>query len=229
MSMSEWAKREVELACKREAPDRKKCDWDYGCACYESALKAYLSLMEDQHSGMSFGFTAGILKRLLEEKPLTPIEDVPDVWNRITRRDDGTEVYQCSRMHSLFKLVDPDGTVKYSDIDRYYCEDANGLTYHSGLEANMLDDLHPIGMPYYPPLGRYVFLTRELLTNRKNGDFDTKAILELKSPDGTEEVINRYFAESNDGWREISYTEFIERAEEDRYRREAEEGGQENG
>ena len=35
MSMLEWAKREVEIACKNENPDRKEGEFDYGCACYE--------------------------------------------------------------------------------------------------------------------------------------------------------------------------------------------------
>lgn len=43
-SMELWAEREVEIACKHEAPDRKPGEWDYGCACYESALKAFRSL-----------------------------------------------------------------------------------------------------------------------------------------------------------------------------------------
>jgi hypothetical protein len=77
--MSDWAKREVEIACKREAPDRKDGEWDYGCACYESALKAYQSLMEDGHSGFSFSLTRQILNRLIDGKPLTPIEDIPEV------------------------------------------------------------------------------------------------------------------------------------------------------
>ena len=49
MSMLEWAKREVEIACKRENPDKKEGEFDYGCACYESALKAFESLCEDGH------------------------------------------------------------------------------------------------------------------------------------------------------------------------------------
>lgn len=61
MSMLEWAKREVEIACKRENPDKKEGEFDYGCACYESALKAFESLCEDGHSGMSIGFTKNIL------------------------------------------------------------------------------------------------------------------------------------------------------------------------
>ena len=30
MNLIEWAKNEVELACKRENPDRKAGEWDYG-------------------------------------------------------------------------------------------------------------------------------------------------------------------------------------------------------
>lgn len=212
MSMTDWAKREVEIAYKREAPNRKNDEWDYGCACYESALKAYLSLMDDDHSGASFGFTVGILKRLLEAKPLTPIEDVPEVWNDVTYKDDGGKDYQCSRMSSLFKHVSKDGTVRYSDVNRYYCKDVNsGATYTCGLEARVLDEKYPITMPYFPPLGQYVFTTAEFLTDRKNGDFDTKAIYNLKAPDGTTETINRFFAQSGNGWREIDIDEYVDR------------------
>ena len=44
MSMTEWAKREVEIASKRERGDKPESEWDYGCACYDSALKAFESL-----------------------------------------------------------------------------------------------------------------------------------------------------------------------------------------
>lgn len=66
MGMLGWAKREVELACKRENPDRKEGEFDYGCACYESALKAFKSLCEDGHSGFSIGLTKNILNRLID-------------------------------------------------------------------------------------------------------------------------------------------------------------------
>lgn len=48
MNMTDWAKREVEIACKRENPSRKEGEFDYGCACYESALKAFNCLMESK-------------------------------------------------------------------------------------------------------------------------------------------------------------------------------------
>ena len=75
MSMYTWAENEVRIACERENPDRKEGEFDYGCACYESALKAFKCLMEDGHSGMSINITRQILNRLLLHQPLTPIED----------------------------------------------------------------------------------------------------------------------------------------------------------
>ena len=66
MNMKEWAEREVKIACKRENPDRKEGEWDYGCACYESALKAFNSLLDDGHSGYSIGITKQILNRLID-------------------------------------------------------------------------------------------------------------------------------------------------------------------
>lgn len=39
------------LRKKRESAEDKD-DWDYGVACYESALRAYRSLERDGHSGI---------------------------------------------------------------------------------------------------------------------------------------------------------------------------------
>lgn len=50
---SEWAEDEVRLACKRENPDWDGKSFDYGCSCYQSALKAYKSICGDGHSGFS--------------------------------------------------------------------------------------------------------------------------------------------------------------------------------
>lgn len=80
MSMLEWAKNEVAIASKRERGDKPEGEWDYGCACYDSAMRAFESLLGDGHSGMSIGFTKNILNRLIDGKPLTPIEDTEEVW-----------------------------------------------------------------------------------------------------------------------------------------------------
>lgn len=216
MSMSDWAKREVEIACKREAPDRKDGEWDYGCACYESALKAYLCLMEDGHSGFSFGMTRQILNRLMEGKPLTPIDDVPENWNYIHEdSEDGSKKYQCRRMSSLFKYIYPDGHVRYSDCERYYCIDVDAphISYSGGGASDILDDSFPITFPYNPPSGKYKITTREYLTDRANGDFDTKAFLQITTPDGQIVEVNRYFGEVDGKWTELTKEQFDIRVE----------------
>jgi len=209
-NMIDWAKREVEIACKREAPDRKDGEWDYGCACYESALKAYMSLMEDEHSGMSFSITRSILNRLMEGKPLTPIEDVPEEWNEISVDDIGERMYQSRRMRGLFKHVGPDGAVRYNDVNRVCCRNKNEpkISYHSGHASRLIDKLYPITMPYSPPAGHYELTCEEWLTDRRNGDFDTWAYLTLKTPGGDSVGVFRYFKDGPDGAVEINEGEY---------------------
>lgn len=113
--MYEWAEQECRIACKKENPDFNfdSEDFDYGCSCYKSALKAYKSLCEDGHSGTSFNFTRRILERLMSGQPLTPITDedffiVPpsdyplesDEW--LAKHGLKSEI-QCPRMSSLFR------------------------------------------------------------------------------------------------------------------------------
>ena len=214
MSMIDWAKREVELACKREKAGCKEGEWDYGCACYESALKAYLSLCEDGHSGMSFSITRQILIRLMDGKTLTPIDDVPETWDLISE-DDGIKEYQCNRAYALFKNVYPDGTVKYHDNESYYCKDINtGLSYFGGGAREIIEKYaKPITFPYIQPDKKYVLHTAEYLSDRKNGDFDTKAYLALDTPEGKHIVINEYYGEVDGKWKKLSKSEFDKRVQ----------------
>lgn len=216
MSMKEWAKREVELACKRENPDRKEGEWDYGCACYESALKAFDSLLGDGHSGFSIGLTKHILNRLIDGKVLTPIEDTDDIWNYISERGDGTKVYQCKRMSSFFKDVHPDGFVTFSDNNRFYCVnvDTPDVAYYSALVRNVMNEAFPITMPYMPPEKDIKVVCEEFLTDRKYGDFDTVGILYFLNQEGGLVEIQRYFKEDGDmyeRWTEIDKTEYEKR------------------
>lgn len=215
-SMELWAEDEVALACKREAPNRKDGEWDYGCACYESALKAFNSLCEDGHSGFSIGLTKAILNRLINNKPLLPIEDIDDVWNDISDISGlkGEEVnYQCKRMSSLFKYVYADGTIKYRDVDRYHGVNINdpNAPYHSGLIDTVMDKLYPITMPYMPADRAYKVYTEEFLVDPKNGDFDTVGILYVITPSLERVEINRYFKEAPNGFAEIDESEYVKR------------------
>ena len=222
MSMSEWAKREVEIACKKENPDRQEDEFDYGCACYESALKAYASLLEDGHSGMSIWVTKHILNRLIDGQPLTPIEDTPDVWDEGHHRKDYTS-YQCERYSALFKRVYDDGRVEYEDIDACHCVDVDNpdASYYGGLASVIYRVMYPITMPYMPSKPDKMFC-HSFLYNDDGGDYDTYAIIAIErhTENGTKTIpVNRYFKElpgegggyKNTGWEEIYEEEYKHR------------------
>lgn len=225
-----WAEREVRLACEHERRGNGTNDdeFDYDVACYKSALyksalKAYKSLAEDGHSGYSIRLTKNVLNRLIEHKPLIPIEDTDDVWFEVhdeMPRHPGIIKYQCKRMGSLWKKIDENGNVSYIDNNRAVGIGINDkIPYTSGLTTHIYDDMYPITMPYMPYTEPAYIFTEELLTDRKNGDFDTTAVYYAELPNGTRVDINRYFCEppkDHDGelyygWLEINEEEFKQR------------------
>lgn len=223
MNLLEWAKKEVEIVSKRERGSNPENKWDYGVACYESALKAFESLLEDGHSGMSIAITKNILNRLIEGKPLTPIEDTDDVWNKCYRGNgDNKTTYQCKRMSSLFKDVYDDGKVVYKDINRYYCINKNdpNISWNNGFIGNIYNEMFPLTMPYTPSNKADLIVCDELLTDPKNGDFDTIAVLYIQRAHGERVEVNRYFKEGDTSFIEISKDEYEERVAMDKERRE---------
>lgn len=216
MGMKEWAGEEIKLVCKRENPDWDGKSFDYGCSCYQSALKAYRSLCDDGHSGFSFGLTKNILIRLMDGLPLTPIEDTPDVWNDTRIDKDGRIIYQCNRMSSLFKYVDDKGNVRYHDVERAFCEEiTNPRDRFSGSACNIIDDLFPITMPYYPKTTeKYKVITNTFLAKgfeSDDTDFNTRAVLYVITPEKEKVEVNRYYGEVNGKFVEITKDEYDKR------------------
>lgn len=209
-SLTDWAEREVELACKKED--------GYGAGCYKSALKAFRSLCDDGHSGCSIGITKAILNRLIDGKPLTTIEDTPDVWIECTWGDsDGNAVYQNSRMSGLFKDVFPDGTTKFHDVDRVTLieveDDGTETSWHSGLASKLVDEIvGPITLPYYPKAKPYKVYAQQFdSVNAEVGCFDTSHIIKIVDPDGNEIPCERFYAETVDDMVEIDKEEYLRR------------------
>ena len=219
MNMNDWAKQEIEIACKCEQEDDSAIMCDYTRACCESAYKAFQSLLEDEHSGMSIGFTKNILNRLIDGKPLTAIKDTPEVWAEANYygKVEGVESFRCTRMSSLTKDVYPDGRVDYCDTNYYYCvnrDDPEAPTWHNGFISRIIHEKYPITMPYYPTKPYVVYCT-EGLFDPKNGDFDTIGVWYVQKPDGEKDVIERFFKEaprdSDEQWIEINKQEYLER------------------
>lgn len=221
MSIIEWAKSEVEIASKKERGDKPESEWDYGVACYESALKALESLCADGHSDYSIGVTKHILNRLIDWKPLTPIEDTEEIWELKYTNESGESHYQCKRMSSLFKVVSPDGQITYHDINRYFCvdEDNPDVRYYNGFVRSIYDEMCPMEMPYMPTDGVDKVVCAELLTDPKNGDYDTMAILYIQRANGEKVEVNRYFKEGGSSFIEITFEEYMERKVMDRDRK----------
>jgi hypothetical protein len=217
--MKEWAENECRIACGRENPNYNfdSDGFDYGCDCYKSALKAYKSLMDDGHSGMSFSFTRSILTRLMEGLPLTPIQDEDfkeeencygELPEGLAKRGLKSDI-QCSRMSSLFRKETLDGEVTYHDLNRSVCVDVENPSdlYGSGADR-VVDELFPITMPYYPQPGRYKVYVQTFLTDKKNGDFDTKGILYIETPSGKKVDVNRFMTEKDGKWIDITKEEY---------------------
>lgn len=202
MRMSEWAEKEIEIAKKREREASGVSDgWDYGCACYDSAFKAFKSLLKDDHSGMSIMLTKQILNRLIDGKTLTPIEDTPDIWNQIEENK-----YQCKRMSSLFKDVDENGNVSYHDNNYAVCMNIKSNTgWHSGLVNNYVYSRYPITMPYIPNDKPYKVYCEDFLYMHPDavGEFDHKALLYMIKPNGEREEVDKYFMEQDNETIEI--------------------------
>lgn len=197
MTMSEWAEKEVELY-------KEDCD-GYFSLCADSALKAFKSLCEDGHSGMSICFTRDILVRLIDGEPLTAVEDREEDWEKV-----GEDKFQHKRMCRLFKTV-KNGKTSYFDVDRVYgMLRESTATFTNGLITRIIDEMYPITMPYMPN-GRYCVIVEDYLYDEKNGDYDTRAILSVKEPDGTVKLINRYFKETEQGFIEIDFEEYAKR------------------
>lgn len=192
MSIS-WAEREIELLKEQNKPD-KEDEFDYVGECCNSALRAYKSLLDDGHSGMSIAVTKEILNRLINDKPLTPIEDTDDMWNKLDFGSEHDE-YVCKRMHGLFKNVYSDGRVKYNDVNRVVGVNINNpdAVFSSNSTRNIVNELYPITFPYMPPNKPYKVYTEDFLYDKNNGDFDTEGFFYLITPEGKRVEINKFY------------------------------------
>lgn len=192
-----WAEHEVELA--KENGD------EYYNHCLDAALEAYRILCDRGHSGNSISVTKSILNCLIEQRPLSPIFDTPDVWSEV-----GQNKYQCNRYSALFKdvnVINDEEHISYHDVDRFVCyEEESDIPFHNGFISKELHKMFPISLPYYPE--RFKVIVKEELFNPDNGDFDTITIIKVIKPNGDTVNIQRYFTEKEHKLVEISYEEY---------------------
>ena len=217
MSTDIWAKREVELA-KNEAlkSGSDNCSTHYICECLNSALKAFNSLRQDVHSGASMEQTLMFLQRLVRGFPLTPIDE-DTTWVKSSVSESGTITYQCARMTSLFKDVDREGNITYSDVNRVVCvnkDDPHAPVWYNGFVSRVVNSIYPIKFPYYTSSDPIIAYVSEHTTSVTE-NFDTMCIDSVKlNSDETVEV-KRFFKEDPNinSWVEIDEEEYNRRVE----------------
>jgi len=225
MTMQEWAANEVKIACEREWANRTKDDeefspdWDYGVECYKAALEAFEVLCSQGHSGYSISLTKYILDRLIDRKPLTPLQGTDDEWQLAYPFDswtkDGRQVteYQNKRYGALFKYEYSDGEVKYSDVDRAVgISSENDIPFHNGRISRYVNENYPITFPYVPTNKPYKMIVEEFCweepTLTGKGYYDTICWKELIDPEGVKIPINKYFMEDKEEIVEISKEQY---------------------
>jgi hypothetical protein len=114
-------------------------------------------------------------------------------------------------MSSLFRKEYLDGRVVYHDIDRAYFINVEEPSDTYSSWDGFIDEMFPITMPYMPKRGKYKIYAQTFLTDKKHGDFDTKGILYVITPDGERVDLNMYRTEGDDGkWRDITKEEYEE-------------------
>ena len=145
---------EIDLLLKNE----KK---EYIKNCAKSALKAYKSLEEDNHSGLSIKATQELLNRLLDNFPLSPIDDQDFIEIKELSTEEVTR-YRCTRYPSLYKTVTKDGKVSYTDHKRTRAVNQYGNTFQQPYANELVDKYFPIKMPYYPSHKTYKVFCEEL-------------------------------------------------------------------
>lgn len=199
MTTEQWAKNEVAIAMdkERKAPDKDgSIGIGYVGACYQSALKAYHSMCEDDHSGMSWSITSNILIRLLREAPLTAIEEDEDCWSS---KESLTGEDQCLRRFSLFRKKMPDGTYKYHDIELVctcYAEKDHFCTCTSRKGDLIAEKFFGplIKFPYYPPTDRYQVRMIEFDNLCDEQGNEICFVISAKSPKGETKNIMDFYA-----------------------------------
>ena len=151
-----WAREEVRLIKENDLKDNDadEISVKYAASCYDSALEAFEVLCGQGHSGMSIKMTQHILNRLIDTHPLTPITGEDSEWEECEINEESAKMYQNKRYPALFKDVNADGTIRYSDVDYFAIKNIHdGNCYHGGIASHITENekwLPEIKMPYMP-------------------------------------------------------------------------------
>lgn len=221
----EWANKEAEHVAKYVTTK-------YGnnipmTECYEmvvnEAVKIFNELEDLQHTEESKVMIKRFLSRLIEDKPLSPIEDRDDMWDEVgvnTGEDSEVTLYINKRLRTLYRRevrdIKKDVLTEktYHDPTRVTCINTiNGKEVDLSLVNDYIDEYFPIKFPYFPT-DKYV--VNVILFNHKNpledGGEDTICIDTIIDPDHRVAFPGAYYALNEElNWCGIDSLEYYKR------------------
>lgn len=179
----------------------------------ENIIKLMVSFGDAGLNENDINAAKNLFIRLSEKKPLTPIME-DDEWVQISANK-----YLSARCPGLFKKHHPEKDLyTYHHNDRVICHDLVDDTFFAfGLANNVIDEMFPITLPYYP-MGQFIVKMTSYSTNNKEskGFFDLVGIHSVIHPTYGQIEINRYFREPMKdetpdfgSWLEIKQEEYI--------------------
>lgn len=221
--LKEIARHEVELALEENRVDHnEKLD-----QVYKEALRIFCDFMDGvAEAQVPEAAVYSVFSQLMDQNPLTPIEDKKDEWDLVEGFDPalGNEelpeysLYQNRRRRSLYKKVmyGKEGPeITFSDVDRAISVDINtNALRNGGMGLAVLDEMFPITFPY-EPIGRIKIYDERIKYNKESTeDYDTLAILYFRFSDGRTVKVYRFFKKKDGGeFEEITKQEYLSRRE----------------
>lgn len=206
--MKARARHEVDLAIAENESDHM----DELDKIYETALDLYCDFIDGTvEAQIPERMVRSVLSQLMDENPLTPIEDIEDEWKLVEGIDStgtGTQIYKSKRRPSLYKNVIRSGEkeeIHFSDTGRAFCVDINtGRKRNWGIGITVLDEMMPITFPY-EPLGKIKIYeeTIKRCSALEEGYDDTIGILYFRLPDGKMINVSRFFTNDCGKMKEI--------------------------
>ena len=160
----------------------------------DAAFEAFRALCLDDITGYDRTQALKLMRDLNNGFPLSPIEDVPEIWNEIPiNKEEGSVAYQCSRYSALFKTVYSDGRVEFDDVCRckgQHVDGPKGVAFTSGRIRKIVNEHFPITMPYMPPHDPYVVICLDFKydENDDKNDWDTQAFFYIEDPYTLEKI-----------------------------------------
>lgn len=196
--ITDWAENELKIFLKNREDVVDYKIIKKGCDVINKSFKDLIYGLDSLEC--HFGDFRDVYISLLKREILSPITDKD--WDSC--QPSVRELIQCPRKYSVIKEVDENGNESYRDVDRVICVDAEhpSITFRCSL-SNIINDLHPIVMPYLPPKNPYKIYVKSYLTDKNHGDFDVHEVIGYEDPEGKWHDYHRFEYYSNNKETEI--------------------------